>query len=328
MLSTKVARRCFSMQVFNRAVKRQQKNNIALLENSTEYEYLREEVAKRLVDRLQDIDRDFPTALDLGAGSGHIYKSLAPDVGLGGVNHLIQFETAERLLLRDAGSDDDKALAAKLPTHRICGDEEFLPFPKHHFDLVISSCNLHWVNDLPSTFAQVHDILKPDGAFLGAVLGGDSLMELRSAFILADQERQGGIMPHISPFVNVQDTGNLLQGAGFTLPTVDTDYITVEYPNAFSVMEHLRGMGENHAPFSHAGPVSRDVLLSAASIYQAMYGNEDGSVPVTFQVIYFIGWSPHESQQKPKARGSATASLKDLPQITHSDNSGGGCKKY
>ncbi|ETV84125.1 hypothetical protein H257_03435 [Aphanomyces astaci] len=317
--STTLARRGFSMQVFNRAMKRTQKNNVAALADSKEFEYLREEVAKRLVDRLQDIDRDFPSALDLGAGSGHVFKSLAQDAGLGGITHLVQMEAAERLLLRDADTDEDKQLVTNLATQRICGDEEFLPFPKHHFDVVLSSCSLHWVNDLPSTFSQVHDILKPDGAFLGAVLGGDSLMELRSAFILADQERQGGIMPHISPFLNVPDTGNLLQGAGFSLPTVDTDYITVEYPNAFSVMEHLRGMGENHAPFApSSGHVSRDVLLATAAIYQAMFGNEDGSVPVTFQVIYFIGWSPHQSQQKPKARGSATVSLKDLPTVHHS----------
>ncbi|RHY31461.1 hypothetical protein DYB32_003467 [Aphanomyces invadans] len=202
-------------------MKRTQRNNVAaLLDNSKEYEYLREEVAKRLVDRLQDIDRDFPNALDLGAGSGHIFKSLAPDVGLGGVTHLVQMEAAgswtsvsnvfhhvalERLLLRDAGTDEDKKLVA--------------------------NCT---------------------------------------------------------------------------------------YPNAFSVMEHLRGMGENHAPFAPSGYVSRDVLLATASIYQAMFGNEDGSVPLVCQVIYFIGWSPHQSQQKPKARGSATVSLKDLPTVHHS----------
>ncbi|RHY40988.1 hypothetical protein DYB30_006361 [Aphanomyces astaci] len=203
-------------------MKRTQKNNVAALTDSKEFEYLREEVAKRLVDRLQDIDRDFPSALDLGAGSGHVFKSLAQDAGLGGITHLVQMEAAERLLLRDADTDEDKQLVA--------------------------NCT---------------------------------------------------VVP--------------------ALPTVDTDYITVEYPNAFSVMEHLRGMGENHAPFApSSGHVSRDVLLATAAIYQAMFGNEDGSVPVTFQVIYFIGWSPHQSQQKPKARGSATVSLKDLPTVHHS----------
>ncbi|POM77718.1 Hypothetical protein PHPALM_4851, partial [Phytophthora palmivora] len=197
-------------------------------------------------------------------------------------------------------------------TSRLVVDEEFLPFPRHHFDLVMSSLSLHWVNDLESTFNQVLTTLKPDGAFIGAVLGGDSLQELRSAFILGDQERQGGISPHISPFMNVADAGNLLSATGFNLCTVDTDYIQVDYPNAFVLMEHLRGMGENNAVNSRGAPATRDSLLAAASIYQSMFGQPDGSVPATFQVIYLIGWSPHESQQKPLRRGSAQHSLKEL----------------
>lgn len=106
-----------------------------------------------------------------------------------------------------------------MKTKRLIVDEEFLPFPREHFDLIMSSLSLHWVNDLTSTFTQIKDSLKPDGAFIGAVLGGDSLQELRSAFILADQERQGGISPHISPFMNVADAGNLLTSTGYSLCT-------------------------------------------------------------------------------------------------------------
>jgi NADH dehydrogenase [ubiquinone] 1 alpha subcomplex assembly factor 5 len=129
---------------------------------------------------------------------------------------------------------------------------------------------------------------------------------------LGDQERQGGISPHISPFANVADVGGLLQGANFTLCTVDTDYIEVHYPNAFVLMEHLQKMGENNAVQSKGRVATRDSLLAAASIYQAMYANDDGSVPVTFQVIYMIGWTPHDSQPKPLRRGSAQRSLKEL----------------
>ncbi|DAZ92963.1 TPA: LOW QUALITY PROTEIN: hypothetical protein N0F65_006282 [Lagenidium giganteum] len=297
-------------------VKRQQRNNIALLPHGDEYEYLKDEVARRLVDRLEDVDREFPLALDLGCGSGHIYKNLSVDDGLGGVKTLIQCDASERLLLRDAF--DEQEDKASLQTKHIVVDEEFLPFPREHFDLVMSSLSLHWVNDLPSTFKQIRETLKPDGAFIGAVLGGESLRELRSAFILADQERLGGIQPHISPFVNVPDVGNLLSSVGFTLCTIDTDYIQVDYPNAFVLMEHLRGMGENNAVQSRGNAVSRDSLLAAAAIYQTMYGNPDGTVPATFQVIYMIGWAPHESQQQPLRRGSAQKSLKDLsdPMIT------------
>ncbi|TMW58684.1 hypothetical protein Poli38472_010243 [Pythium oligandrum] len=312
VLFSPALRRSFSsMTVFDRAAKRQQRNNIAALANGDEYEYLKDEVARRLVDRLEDIEREFPLALDLGCGSGHIYKTLSADDGLGGVKTLLQCDSAERLLLRDA--DEERSDMSSLETKHIAVDEEFLPFPAHHFDLVMSSMNLHWVNDLPSTLKQVRECLKPDGVFVGAILGGDTLQELRSAFILGDQERQGGISPHISPFAKVPDVGNLLQGAGFTLCTVDTDYIEIRYSNAFVLMEHLQKMGENNAAISKGIPATRDSLLAAASIYQTMYGNpEDETVSVTFQVLYMIGWAPHSSQPTPARRGSAKRSLKEL----------------
>ncbi|KAF1330510.1 Atpase, partial [Globisporangium splendens] len=296
------------------SVKRQQRNNIALRAGAADYEYLKDEVARRLIDRLEDIDREFPFALDLGCGSGHIYKNLSEDEDLGGVKKLIQCDSAEKLLFRDYGSVQDAN--STLETKRLIADEEFLPFPPQHFDLIMSNLSLHWVNDLPNTFKQILDSLKPDGAFVGAVLGGDSLQELRSAFILADQERQGGISPHISPFMNVPDAGNLLVSSGFQLCTVDTDFITVDYPDAFVLMEDLQGMGENNAVQSKGALVTRDSLLAAASIYQAMYANPDGSVPATFQVIYMIGWSPHESQARPARRGSAQKSMKEIGSAT------------
>ncbi|KAJ0412635.1 hypothetical protein ATCC90586_002265 [Pythium insidiosum] len=237
----------------------------------------------------------------MGCGSGHIYKTLSVDDGLGGVEMLLQCDSAERLLLRDV-KEEREDMNTTLQTKHIIVDEEFLPFPPNHFDLVMSSLSLHWVRDC----------LKPDGVFLAAMLGGDSLQELRSAFILGDQERQGGISPHISPFANVPDAGNLLQGAGFTLCTVDTDFIEVHYPNAFVLMEHLQNMGENSAVLSKGRPVTRDSLLAAASIYQSMYANPDGTVPATFQVIYLIGWAPHDSQPQPLRRGSAQRSLQEL----------------
>ncbi|KAL7694444.1 putative methyltransferase type 11, S-adenosyl-L-methionine-dependent methyltransferase [Plasmopara halstedii] len=332
LLRCSMTRRMSStVPIFNRAIKRQQRNNISQIKNSNEYEYLKDEVSRRLIDRLEDIERDFPLALDLGCGSGHLYKNLIVDDGLGGIKTLLQCDSAESLLLRD----DLKTGDITLKTSRLVADEEFLPFPRHEFDLVMSSLALHWVNDLENTFRQVLNVLKPDGAFVAAVLGGDSLQELRSAFILGDQERQGGISPHISPFMNIGDAGNLLSATGFNLCTgvtilslfsysrcvtnnkmlmltVDTDYICVEYPNAFVLMEHLRGMGENHAVSSKGLPATRDSLLATASIYQSMFGQPNGTVPATFQVIYLIGWAPHESQQKPLRRGSAQHSLKEL----------------
>jgi len=162
---------------------------------SKEYYYLKEEIARRLSDRLEDIlTHQFPKVLDLGAGSGLLAKHLQ-DPRLG-VQKLYQMEISQDMLFRD--KDLDSELEIK-PT-RIIGDEEFIPFANGSLDLVVSNLSLHWVNDLPATFSQVRNCLKPDGLFLGAIFGEGTLKELRSSFVLAEQEREGGLSPHISPF--------------------------------------------------------------------------------------------------------------------------------
>jgi NADH dehydrogenase [ubiquinone] 1 alpha subcomplex assembly factor 5 len=145
------------------------------------------------------------------------------------------------------------------------------------------------------------------------MIGGDSLKELRSSFILADQERCGGLSPHVSPMAHVKDCGSLLQRAGFTLPTVDIDTIVCPYPDMFTLMHHLQAMGENNAIKDRRLHVPRDVFTSAASVYKELYEDKaTGLIPATFQIIYMIGWSPDASQFKPLPRGSAQNSMKDL----------------
>jgi NADH dehydrogenase [ubiquinone] 1 alpha subcomplex assembly factor 5 len=194
----------------------------------------------------------------------------------------------------------------------VVGDEEFIPFQKESLDLVISNLSLHWVNDLPGTFTQIRYTLKPDGLFLGSMFGENTLKELRSALILAEQEREGSISPHISPFAGVSDIGNLLSRAHFNLTTIDTESITVRYASPYSLLKDLKGMAESNAVTKRRNYLQQDTLHATAAIYNQLYGFPDGSVPATFQVIYFIGWAPHESQQKPKKRGSAKVSMKTL----------------
>ncbi|NXW52320.1 NDUF5 hydroxylase, partial [Nyctiprogne leucopyga] len=180
--------------------------------------------------------------------------------------------------------------------------------------------SLHWVNDLPRAFREIHQVLKPDGVFIGAVFGGDTLYELRCSLQLAELEREGGFSPHISPFTAVSDLGHLLSRAGFNTLTVDTDEIQVNYPGLFEVMEDLQGkyllcMGESNCSWNRKPLLHRETMLAAAAIYREMYGNSSGSVPATFQIYYMIGWKFHESQAKPAQRGSATVSFGDLGKI-------------
>uniref|UniRef100_A0A3Q2PJE8 Arginine-hydroxylase NDUFAF5, mitochondrial n=1 Tax=Fundulus heteroclitus TaxID=8078 RepID=A0A3Q2PJE8_FUNHE len=273
------------MNVFNREMKRRQKNWAAVLEEGHQYDYLRDEVGSRVADRVYDIARTFPLALDIGGGKSHIAEHLS------------------QKLRRQS----------EIPTQCVLADEEFLPFKENTFDLVVSGL-LHWINDLPGALRQIHAVLKPDGVFIGAMVGGETLYELRCSLQLAEVEREGGFSPHVSPYTAVTDLGNLLGRAGFSMLTFqDIDDVQVHYPGIMEVMTDLQ-MGESNCAWNRRSMLHRDTMLAAAAIYK-MYGSEDGSVPATFEILYMIGWKPHESQAKPARRGSATASFRDLSKI-------------
>ncbi|XP_037328016.2 arginine-hydroxylase NDUFAF5, mitochondrial [Pungitius pungitius] len=292
-----------SINVFNRDMKKRQKDWAAALRDGHQYDYLRDEVGSRVADRVYDVARTFPLALDIGAGKSHIAEHLSKDV-------------VERLFLTDVSREALKQTRrSEIPTHRILADEEFLPFKENTFDLVLSSLSLHWINDLPGALRQIHQALKPDGVFIGAMAGGETLYELRCSLQLAETEREGGFSPHVSPYTAVTDLGNLLGRAGFTMLTVDTDEVQVHYPGITEVMTDLQGMGESNCAWNRRSMLHRDTILAAGAIYKEMYGNEDGSVPATFEVLYMIGWKPHESQAKPAKRGSANMSFGDLSKI-------------
>ncbi|KND03452.1 uncharacterized protein SPPG_00935 [Spizellomyces punctatus DAOM BR117] len=290
--------------IFNRSVKKRQRDRAALRKESRDVDYLKDEVADRLVDRLLDIKRRFSKVIDLGSGAGHIIKFVDSDM----MDKLIMYDMSEKLLYRD------KDIEYEVPTERIAGDEESLPFEENSVDAIMSSLSMHWVNDIPGTLIQAQRALKPDGVFIGAMFGGDTLYELRTSLQLAEIDREGGVSPHISPMTDVRDVANLLQRAGFNLITVDVDEIAVNYPSMFELMDDLRAMGESNAIAARKPYISRDTLMAAAATYKEIYGNDDGSVPATFQVIYMIGWKPDPSQPKPLARGSGEVSFKELEQ--------------
>lgn len=300
-------------KVFDTDLKDRQKAWALSIEDGPYYDYLRDESARRLADRLDDIARDFPKALELGSYRGSLLQTISSGEalrgtgGIGGIQHLTQCDT-----IPCASPTLYSSSSPLVTSERVTCDFEALPFEKHSYDVVLSSMTLHWINDLPSTLIQIRDILKPDRPFVASMLGGSTLHELKTCFYLADMERRGGLAPHASPFARASDVAGLLQGAGFTLPTVDVDKLEVSYPSAFALMEHLSLMGEGTATIDRDTRAGRDTLLAVAALYQEMYGLEDGSVPATFELISMIGWSPDASQPRPCSRGSATSSFKEI----------------
>uniref|UniRef100_A0A7S4R6L3 Methyltransferase type 11 domain-containing protein n=3 Tax=Ditylum brightwellii TaxID=49249 RepID=A0A7S4R6L3_9STRA len=212
--------------------------------------------------------------------------------------------------------------AERCGTYKLVADEEArMPFPDGTFDLVISSTALHWVNDLPNMLLEIKRVLKPDGCLMFAMVGGATLTELRSSLVLAELERDGGVSPHVGPFVDFSDVGSLLTSAGFTLPTVDIDTIKIGYPNAMILMEHLQRMGEGNASLQRRERIGVDTFLAASCIYDEMFkldDDGDDGVEASAQIIYAIGWTPHESQPQPLERGTAKHKVGDV-NVVHTE---------
>ena len=257
--------------------------------------FLVNEVAARLSDRLLDIQRTFPAALDFSGRSG-LSEALS-DSGAGAARGI------------DAVfSITDTANFARTGVP-VVADSEVLPVRDGQIDLAMSVMSLHWANDLPGTLVQVRRALRPDGLLLAAFLGGDTLTELRTCLSAAEIEISGGISPRVIPFADLRDAGGLLQRAGFALPVADQDRINVTYASPIALMHDLRAMGETNALSQRRRHfTSRAVFARATELYFERYGKY-GRIPATFDVIYLTGWAPHKSQQKPLRPGSATARL-------------------
>ena len=192
------------------------------------------------------------------------------------------------------------------------GEQERLPLEHDRFDLVVSVLSLHAINDLPGVLVQIRRALKPDGLFMAALLGGDSLAELREAFATAESEIEGGLSPRVAPFADLRELGALMQRAGFALPVIDSDRLTVRYDNAFALMRDLRAMGATNVLVERRRmPLRRATLLRMAEIYAERFSDPDGRVRATFEIAWLSGWAPHESQQKPLKPGSAAQRLAD-----------------
>jgi SAM-dependent methyltransferase len=257
--------------------------------------FLIDRVAAELGERLSAVVRQFDCAVDLGTPTDAVRRVLRDSGKVGAV--VAATSTAGR----------DAAFA------HVAADEETLPFANGSLDLVVSALVLQFVNDLPGTLIQVRRALKPDGLLLAALIGGDSLGELREAFAAAESEVEGGLSPHVAPFADVRELGGLLQRAGFALPVVDSDRLTVRYDSVFALMHDLRRMGAtNVLSERRRTPLKRATLQRLAQIYAERFADADGRLRATFEIVWLSGWAPHESQQKPLKPGSAAHRLADV----------------
>jgi len=295
-----------SVRVFDRRAKLLQRERAAANPEVEKYDFMKEEVGYRVSDRVLDVARKMEVAVDLGSGRGWVTRHMTEH----SMGRVTAIELSQSLL--DQAPEPEGVSMERLVMDIDGAD---LPFSDNSVDVVTSCLAMHWVNDLPGLFREINRILKPDGVFIGAMFGGETLMELRTSLQLAELERQGGFAAHVSPFVEVKDLGGLLNSNNFTLLTIDTDDLKVRYPTIFPLMRDLKGMGESNAALNRKLHLNRETLLAANAIYADLYGemSENGAVlPASFQVYYWIGWKPDPSQPKALKPQQSDVSLKDL----------------
>jgi len=278
--------------VFDRAAVRHNLRRAQKLGPAT---FLIDRAAEDLCDRLSAVLRHFALAVDLASPTDAVRRRLR---GMDLVSTIIAVA--------------DPAAPPARDDLTIVADAEALPLRENSLDLVVSALALQFVDDLPGTFVQVRRALKPDGLFLAALIGGDSLTELRQAFATAESEREDGASPHVAPFADVRALGMLLQRTGFALPVTDVEKLVVRYDSPFDLMHDLRRMGAGNALAERRrGPLKRGTLLRMAEIYAERFSDADGRVRATFDIVWLSGWKPHESQQLPLRPGSAKTRLAD-----------------
>ena len=278
--------------IVDTALSLQHKRRALTQRAATGVDFLMRLSADDLAERLATVERRFPDAATLFSMTSHAADALRAS---GKVDHVTRIEALPEFL-----QDGEGQLATA----------DTVPLEPESMDLIVSLLALHEANDIPGTLIQIRRALRPDGLFLAAFPGAGTLAELRDSLLQAEAELSDGASPRVLPFADVRDGGGLLQRAGFALPVADLETLTVRYDNLFALMKDLRAMGAANALVARSRkPANLALFMRASEIYAERYSDPDGRIRATFSIVWLSGWAPHASQQKPAARGSATASL-------------------
>ena len=284
--------------IFDSDLRRQRLRRVA--NDYQTYRFLAERCAQDMGQRLTAINKSFPVIVNLTDQQGvmsHVIGPLPQSLS-GGVTYIEASEIAE--------------MQGRNGAVKLIADEEIIPFSAGSVDLFLSILTFQHANDLPGVLIQLRRALRPDGLLLAALFGGETLKELRDALSQAEIDLLGGMSPRVFPFADVRDAGGLLQRAGFALPVVDSDVVTVTYGPLIDLLRDLRGMGQSNFLTDRAKkPLTRKFLEKAEAVYRDRHTNSDGKLMATFEILYLTGWAPHESQQQPLRPGTAKARLAD-----------------
>lgn len=261
--------------------------------NISEFDFLFRWAEDQLLDRLSLVNKKFENVLIFGERFSDEFAAKLPAKNLTQMHFSGAYKSACETTIH--------------------GSPEYIPFDPQSFDLIISNIEFHTINDLPGALLQLRKTLKPDGLLIASMFGGETLTQLRQSLMQTEMDLLGGVSPRVYPFADKQDMGALLQRAGYALPVVDSDTVTVTYDHMFKLMSDLRGMGESNIIKERSkNYVGKEFFMRAAHYYAENFSESDGRIPASFEIIFLHGWAPHETQQKPLKPGSAEKRLSDV----------------
>eukprot|EP00760_Papus_ankaliazontas_P008030 PhM_4_TR13648/c0_g1_i2/m.32316/K18162/NDUFAF5; NADH dehydrogenase [ubiquinone] 1 alpha subcomplex assembly factor 5 len=297
-------------QIFDRVQKRLHRGRPMDMERMT----LHKTLADQMLERTNFIKGETPVVLEIGAHCGWFLDRFLEHEKLKGVQQYIQCDiSADRL------NQNYDHIQHKLPQNiefvqMECDEELSIPVPEKSVDMVVSCLSMHWVNNLEQAMINIRKVLKHDGFMIMCMFGGNTLYELRTCFMRAEQEREGGFSAHTNPMIDGAGMSTLMLQSGFHFPTVDLDRHMLSFPSAFHLMEYLQDMGENNCMVMRRPYMPPDSFVATAALYDYFYGNkETGLVPATFEVFHAIGWAPSPDRPVHTAkRGSGQISLQSL----------------
>jgi len=263
----------------NKAWMRQSFSRAASSYNSVAF--LQQEVAKRLVQRLEYVTLKPESILDVGSGTGHCGRLLKEHYKSA---HIYSLDIAHGMLNY---AKQSQGFLQKFKSNKqfICGDAESLPLKTSSVDLLISSLAIQWCADLDKTFSEFRSVLKPGGLLMFSSMGPDTLKELRRAWATVDDS------VHVSAFFDMHDVGDALMRAGFADPVMDVETITLTYNQVDELMSDLKGLGSRNAAAGRArGLTGKNKLQQMKQAYEEL--RQDGVLPATYEVVYGHAWIP------------------------------------
>ena len=248
---------------------------------------LQQEIANRLVERMDFMSMKPISILDAGVGTGFVSQLIAnkyPKAKITGID--LAFN-----MLKQAKSKRTFKQKWKKQFNYINAEVENLPLADASVELIISGLTLQWCQDLPKVFKEFKRVLAPGGLVMFSTFGPDTLKELRQSWAEVDE------LAHVNAFTDLHDVGDALLQSGFADPVMDMEIMTVTYKDVKTVMRDLKQIGAHNVMQGRSHHITgKNKLQKMIKAYEQF--RIDGLLPATHEIVYGHAWVLEEENHE------------------------------